>query len=309
MADASHDHAHAHASVGAESDFRLIVVALGLISVFLVAEVVVAVLAHSLALFADSGHMLSDVGALALSAWAIRVSKRPSSSRWTYGLQRAEILSAAINGVALVAIAVVIGIAALERLVSPQPVRGGLVLAVAIVGALVNVLATAVLSRANRTSLNVRGAYLHIVTDLYAFVGTAIAGLVILLAHWNQADSVASLVVVALMLRASWTLLKESGEIFLQASPQSLDLERVRSRLGEIPDVLGVHDLHAWTLTSGSYTVTAHVVVESHCFATGHAPQILDALQGCLTRDFGVSHSTFQLEPSGHVDHEDELHT
>ncbi len=308
MTDAPH-HQHSHVGVSAQSDFRLIVVALALLSVFLVGEVAAAVVGHSLALFADSGHMLSDVGALALSAWAIRMAKRPSGGRWTYGLQRAEILSAAINGVALAAIALLIGVAAVQRLVFPQHVRGGLVLAVAVVGALVNVLATTVLSRANRTSLNVRGAYLHIVTDLYAFVGTAIAGLVILLSHWNQADSVASLVVVALMLRASWSLLKESGEIFLQASPQSLDLEQVRSRLGEIPDVLEVHDLHAWTLTSGSYTVTAHIVIQGHCFDTGHAPQILDALQSRLSSDFGVTHSTFQLEPSGHVDHEDELHS
>lgn len=166
-------------------------------------------------------------------------------------------------------------------------------LAVAIIGAVVNMIATLVLSRANRTSLNMRGAYLHILTDLYAFIGTAIAGLIILLTHWNRADSMASLVVVGLMARAAWGLLKESGKILLQASPDSLDLEEIQSHLGEVPHVLGVHDLHAWTVTSGSYKVSAHAIVEDRCFDTGHTPQILDALQDCLASHFSVVHATF----------------
>jgi cobalt-zinc-cadmium efflux system protein len=308
MADAPDRHGHPHAT-SAESDYRLVLIALILISAFLIFEVVAAVFGRSLVLFADAGHMLTDVGALILSAWAIRLAKRPAGGRWTFGLQRAGILSAAINGVALVGISLLIGVEAIQRLITPHHVHGGLVLGVAIIGAVVNVIATLVLSRANRTSLNMRGAYLHILTDLYAFIGTAIAGLIILLTHWNQADSIASLVVVGLMARASWGLLKESGKILLQASPDSLNLEEIRSHLGEVPHVLGVHDLHAWTVTSDSYTVSAHIVVEDHCFGTGHAPQILDALQDCLMSHFSVAHVTFQLETAAHADHEDELHS
>jgi cobalt-zinc-cadmium efflux system protein len=298
---------HSH-TVAATSDIRYVLIALGLISVFLVGEVTAGILGHSLALFADAGHMVSDVTALALSAWAIRLARRPAEGRWTFGLQRAEILSAAASGVALFAISLLIVVGAVQRLISPHPVRGGLVLVVALVGALINVLATWALSKANRESLNVRGAYVHIVTDLYAFIGTAIAGLVIVLTGWNRADAIASLVVVALMTYAAWGLLRDAGRILLQAAPESLELADIRAHLSGVPHVLDVHDLHVWTVTSGSHTVSAHVIVEDHCFDTGHAPQILDALQRCLVDHFDVEHATFQLEPSSHLNHEGKLH-
>ena len=196
---------------------RYVLVTLGLISAFLVGEVIAAVLGHSLALFADAAHMSTDVVALTLSAWAIRLARRPAEGRWTFGLQRAEILSAAANGVALAAISLLIAVEAIQRLINPHHVRGSLVLVVALVGALNNVVATWVLSKANRRSLNVRGAYVHIVTDLYAFVGTAIAGLIIVLTGFNRADSIASLIVVVLMAYAAWGLLREAGRILLQA--------------------------------------------------------------------------------------------
>ena len=282
---------------------------LALISLFLIGEVIAAVLGHSLALYADAGHMLSDVAALALSAWAIRLARRPAEGRWTFGLQRAEILSAAASGVALFAISLLITVGAIQRLVHPHHVRGNLVLIVAIVGALINVVATTVLSKANRQSLNVRGAYLHIVTDLYAFVGTAIAGVIIVFTGWNRADSIASLVVVALMSFAAWGLLRDAGRILLQAAPENLAIADIRAHLSEVPHVLDVHDLHVWTVSSGSHTVSAHVIVEDHCFDTGHAPQILDALQRCLVEHFDVEHATFQLEPASHLNHEGKLHT
>ena len=281
---------------------------LALISLFLIGEVIAAVLGHSLALYADAGHMLSDVAALALSAWAIRLARRPAEGRWTFGLQRAEILSAAASGVALFAISLLITVGAIQRLVHPHHVRGNLVLIVAIVGALINVVATTVLSKANRQSLNVRGAYLHIVTDLYAFVGTAIAGVIIVFTGWNRADSIASLVVVALMSFAAWGLLRDAGRILLQAAPENLAIADIRAHLSEVPHVLDVHDLHVWTVSSGSHTVSAHVIVEDHCFDTGHAPQILDALQRCLVEHFDVEHATFQLEPASHLNHEGKLH-
>ncbi|MHB8293367.1 MAG: cation diffusion facilitator family transporter [Acidimicrobiales bacterium] len=300
-------HGHSH-GVSADADVRLLLIALGLIAVFMVGEVIAAVVGRSLALFADAGHMLTDVGALVASVWAIRLAARPAKGRWTYGFERAEILSAAVNGVSLVAIGLLIGVEAISRLVAPAPVDGGLMLGVALVGAAVNVAAAAVLARANRSSLNVRGAYGHILTDLYAFVGTAAAGLVIVLTGWRRADSVAALLVVALMGRTAWGLLRDAGRVLLQAAPDDLDLGEVRSHLRGVDHVLDVHDLHAWTVTSGSPTLAAHVVIEDHCFVAGHAPQVLDALQACLAGHFDVGHATFQLEPASHGAHEEGAH-
>ncbi len=274
----------------------------------MVGEVVAAVASGSLALLADAGHMITDVGALGASIWAARLAARPAGGRWTYGLKRAEILSAAGNGVMLVMIAAVIVVEAVSRLVRPPSVAGSVVLAVALAGAAVNVAATAVLARANRTSLNVRGAFAHIVTDLYAFGGTAVAGLVIVSTGWSRADSVASLLVAALMARTARGLLRDAGRILLQGAPEQVSLPEVRAHITGLEHVLGVHDLHAWTVTSNLPTLSAHVVVEDHCFASGHAPQILDSLQACLGEHFDVEHSTFQLEPASHAAHEQGRH-
>lgn len=287
---------------------RYLAVALGLIAVFMVVELVAAVASGSLALFADAGHMLTDVGALAASVWAARLAVRPASGPWTFGLQRAEILSATGNGVLLVVVAVVIVIEAIRRLVAPPAVDGSVMLVVALAGAVVNVAATMVLARANRRSLNVQGAFAHVVTDLYAFLGTAAAGLVIVLTGWSRADAIASLVVAVLMLVAARRLLSKAGRILLQAAPEEISLDEVREHLSGVEHVVGVHDLHAWTVTSGLPTLSAHVVVEDHCFASGHAPQILDTLQSCLGSHFDVAHATFQLEPASHADHEQSRH-
>jgi cobalt-zinc-cadmium efflux system protein len=289
-------------------DARYLAAALVLILLFMAGEVVAAVLSGSLALLADAGHMLTDVAALGASIWAARLAARPAGGRWTYGLKRAEILSAAGNGIALVAMAAAIGVEAVGRLVAPSAVTGSVVLGVALGGAVVNLAATWILARADRSSLNVRGAFAHILTDLYAFAGTAAAGLVIILTGWSRADAVASLLVAALMLRAAWGLLGEAGLILLQAAPSTVSLETVRAHIAEVDHVLDVHDLHAWTLTSNLPTLSAHVVVEDHCFASGHAPQILDTLQACLGDHFDVEHSTFQLEPASHADHEHGRH-
>lgn len=298
---------HAHVS-GIDSDIRFVLIALVLISLFLVVEVVTAILGSSLALLADAGHMLSDVSALAMSAWALRLAKRPAQGRWTFGLKRAEILSAAASGVTLVAVALLIAVEAIQRLITPHHVAGGLVLVVAVVGALVNVVAAYVLAKANRKNLNVRGAYLHVVSDLYAFVGTAIAGLVIVLTKWERADSIASLFVVALMARSAWGLLRDAGRVLLQGTPDNVSLSDVRDHLSKVEHVLDVHDLHVWTVASDLPTLSAHVVVEDRCFDSGHAPRILDALQTCLTEHFAIEHATFQLEPATHVSHEEGLH-
>jgi len=300
-------HEHDAKALGA-ADRRYLAIALGLICCLMVGEAVAAAFSGSLVLFADAGHLLTDVGALAASLWAARLAARPAKGIWTFGLKRAEILSAGINGLSLAAIAVVIAVEAIVRLLHPTAVDGLVVLVVALTGVVVDLAATLVLARASRASLNVRGAFVHMVTDLYAFAGTAAAGLVILLTGFRRADALASLVVVALMAKAAWCLLRDSGRILLQGAPDRVDLGAVRNHLMEVDHVVGVHDLHAWTVTSGLPSLSAHVVVDDSCFATGHAPQILDQLQACLGAHFEVEHATFQLEPAGHSGHEPGTH-
>ena len=291
-----------------EADARYLGTALGLIVAFMVAEVVAAVLAGSVALLSDAGHMLTDAGALGASLWAIHLADRPAAGRMTFGFKRAEILSAAANGVTLAAFGVLLFATAVNRLVHPIAVHGGPVTAVAAVGVVVNVAATAILARANRRRLNISGALAHLVTDLWAFAGTLAAGIVIMTTGFDRADSIASLLIVALMARAAFRLLRASGRVLLEAAPEDMDLADVRSHMLELPEVAAVHDLHVWVLNSDLPAVSAHVVVDDRCFADGSAPRLLDQLQACLAGHFDVEHSTFQLEPAGHVDHEPHQH-
>jgi cobalt-zinc-cadmium efflux system protein len=286
------------------ADSRYLAVALSLIVAFMIVEVVVAVAVGSVALLADAGHMLTDAGALAGSIWAIRLAARPARGHWTFGFQRAEILSAAINGATLLVVALLVFYESVRRLANPPPVPGGPLVAIAALGVVVNVGATWVLAKANRTSLNVEGAFQHILTDAVAFIATLIAGVVLLTTGYRRADGIASLLVVALMLRAAWGLLRDSGRVLLEAAPASVDLTRVLQHLKESEHVLGVHDLHIWTVTSGTQALSAHVVVDDSCFLGGHAPQLLDEIQACLVGHFDVEHSTFQLETRGHAAHE-----
>jgi cobalt-zinc-cadmium efflux system protein len=302
----SHDHGRHEPQ--AERDLRLLLIALGLIVVFLVGELVAALLGHSLALLADAGHMLTDALALAAAAWANRLAVRPAGVRWTFGFARAEILSAAVNGVTLVVASAVVLVEAVRRLIAPVDVHGVVLLVVAAVGMAVNVVATLVLSRADRRSLNIAGAFAHVATDAYAFAATLIAGVVVLATGWQRADPVASLVVVALMLLAAWRLLRDSGRVLLEAVPEHVDIDSLRTHLLETTHVLDVHDLHVWTAGSRLPTVSAHVVVAEGCFSDGAAPQLLDELQACLAGHFDVEHSTFQLEPAGHTRHEAGAH-
>ena len=308
--DDEHDdggRAHAH-GVRPGADSRYLGLALALIAAFMLAEVIAAVFSGSLVLLADAGHMLTDVAALGASMWAARLAARPAQGSWTYGLKRAEILSAAVNGVTLAVIGAVIAVEAVRRLFAPPEVTGAVVLGVALAGAAVNVAATLVLARANRSSLNVRGAFAHLVTDLYAFLGTAVAGLVIVLTGWVRADAVASLLVASLMAQAAWGLLRDSGRILLQGAPEGVSLDDVRAHLARQDHVLDVHDLHAWTVTSGLPALSAHVVVDDTCFTGGHAPRLLDQLQACIAGHFDVEHSTFQFEPAAHAGHEPGTH-
>ena len=298
---------HQH-GVSADAERRYLWMALLLLAGFMLTEVVVAVLSGSLVLLSDAGHMLSDVAALAAALWAMRLAARPAAGSWTFGWKRAEILSAAGNGITLLVISGLIGFEAIRRLIDPPPVSGGPVLVVALVGVVVNIAATWALARANRSSLNVAGAFAHVLTDLYAFIGTAVAGIVILVTGYTRADAIASLVVVALMLHAAWGLLRDSGRVLLEAAPREVDLDEVRGHLLDLPEVVAVHDLHVWTVTSNLSAVSAHVVVDELCFQNGFAPQVLDRLQACLGGHFDVEHSTFQLEPAGHARHETGMH-
>jgi cobalt-zinc-cadmium efflux system protein len=293
---------------GPGADARYLVVALLLLAAFMVAEVIAGVLSGSLALLSDAGHMLSDVGALAVALWAIRLAARPASGAWTFGWKRAEILSAAGNGITLLVVSSIVTVEAVSRLLHPPEVAGGVVIVVAAAGVAVNVAAAWVLARADRASLNIQGAFRHVLTDLYGFIGTLIAGVIIVVTGWTQADAIASLLVVALMLKAAWELLRDSGRVLLEAAPEGMDLEDVRAHLLATGHVRGVHDLHVWTVTSGLPTLSAHIVVDDSCFHDGHAPQLLDALQACLTGHFDVEHSTFQLEAAAHAGHETGTH-
>ena len=298
---------HTH-GVSSDADRRHLRIALVLLGAFMVGEVVVAFAADSLVLRSDAGHMLSDVGAIAAALWAMRLAARPATGVWTFGWKRAEILSAALNGITLLVVSGIVTFEAVRRLVHPPDTQGGPVLVVALVGVAVNLAATWVLARANRSSLNVEGAFRHLLTDLYGFLGTLVAALVIIVTGFTRADPIASLVVVVLMVHAAWGLLRDSGRILLEVAPASTDLDEIRAHLLREPHVHDIHDLHVWTVTSALPALSAHVVVDDSCFTDGHAPQLLDELQACLVGHFDVEHSTFQLEPAGHSRHEQGAH-
>ncbi len=302
-AASGHDH-----GVGPGADRRYLVAALAVLGAFLIAEVAVALVSGSLALLSDAGHMLSDVAAIAAALWAAHLAARPATGIWTFGLKRAEILSAAGNGVTLLVVSAVVTVEAVRRLVTAPSVEGGPVLAVALVGVVVNVVTAWLLARANRSSLNVEGAYQHILTDLYGFLGTAAAAVVILLTGWTRADALASLLVVVLMVRAGAGLLRDSGRVLLEAAPEDVDLDELRAHLMNNAHVRDVHDLHVWTVTSQLPALSAHVVVDDECFREDHTPQVLDELQSCIDGHFDVEHSTFQIERASHAEHERGTH-
>ncbi|MGH8889473.1 MAG: cation diffusion facilitator family transporter [Acidothermaceae bacterium] len=312
MSGVLHDpknHPPHHFGVGSRAgDERYLIAALGTLVAFMAGEVVVAFSAHSLVLLSDAGHMLSDVVALAAALWAMRLARRPARGAWTFGWTRAEILSAAGNGIMLLVVGGLITFEAIDRLIAPPRVAGLPVLITALVGIVVNLAVGWVLSRAGRASLNVEGAFQHIMTDLYGFIGAAIAAIVVLTTGFRRADAIASLVVVLLMFKAAWGLLRESGRVLLEAAPESIALDVVRNHLLQTPHVRDVHDLHIWMLTSSLPTLSAHVVVDDECFTDNHAPRLLDELQACLTGHFDVEHSTFQFEPASHAGHEGGAH-
>jgi cobalt-zinc-cadmium efflux system protein len=272
--------------------------ALLLIAGLMVVEVVAGIAASSLALLADAGHMLTDAAALAFALVAARMAVRPAAGRWTFGYSRLEILAAQANGLTLGLVALWIIWSAVHRLADPEDVRGGLVLVVAAVGVVVSLAASLVLARASRESLNVRGAFLHVATDMAAFAAAAVAGALILATGWDRFDPIASLLVAALMLWSSWRLLRESTVIFMETSGE-IDPREVREALLAEPDVVDIHDLHVWTVTSGFPALSAHVLVgyDSDC----HAARA--RLERLLSERFHLEHTTLQVEhaPAGRL--------
>jgi cobalt-zinc-cadmium efflux system protein len=284
-----HDH---HGHVHGDADARLLGAAFALILAFMVAEVVAGIVGSSLALLSDAGHMLTDAVALGLALLALRLAERPPAGSFTYGLRRAEILSAQVNGITLLLLGIWIVYEGIRRLIDPPGVEGALVLVVAIVGIVVNVAAARLIASAQRRSLNVEGAFRHILTDLFAFVATAIAGAVILIWGFDRADGIASMLIAASMLWASFGLLRDSGRIFMEAAPRGLDPEEIGRTLAAEDGVVEVHDLHVWEVTSGMPAISAHMLVERD--ADCHEARWKAAR--LLADRFGVEHSTLQVE-------------
>ena len=291
----SHDHAHHTHGVSADADRRQLAIAFALIVGLMAVEVAAGIVAHSLALLSDAAHMLTDAAAIGLSLVAARLALRPAEGVFTYGLKRVEILSAQANGVTLLVLACFIVYEAIHRLVAPPEVRAGLVLVVALGGVAVNLVAAWTLAKADRRSLNVEGSFQHIVTDLYAFLGTAVAAVIILGTGFHRADPIASLLVGALMLRSAYGLLKDSGRVFLEAAPKGLSPDTIGHALVGEAGVVEVHDLHVWEVTSGFPALSAHVLVgrDTDCHASRRA------LEEILRDRFGIEHTTLQIDHEG----------
>jgi cobalt-zinc-cadmium efflux system protein len=268
--------------------------ALALILAFMVVEIVAGVLASSLALLSDAGHMLTDAAALALSLAAARLAERGATGSLTYGLGRAEILSAQANGLTLLVLAGLIIYGAIGRLVSPPEVKGGIVLAVALAGIPLNLAAARILAggSGDERSLNVEGSYRHILTDLYGFIATAVAAAVIIATGFDRADAIASLLIAALMLQAAYSLLKASGRVFMEAAPAGLDPTEIGRALASQPGVVEVHDLHVWEVTSGFAALSAHIVVR----AGDDCHELRRSLQQLLEDRFDIHHTTLQVD-------------
>lgn len=285
--------AHAHsAQSAAGAGARRLMLVFGLVAGFLVVEVVGAVLTNSLALLADAGHMLTDAAGIGLALLAIWFARRPPSAQKSFGFYRVEIFAAVANAVILIGVAAYILYEAVQRLADPPEVAGLPMLGVAVIGLAVNLVSMRLLHAGAQASLNLRGAYLEVLGDLLGSVAVIVAGVVILLTGWVAIDPIASVVIAALILPRTWSLLREAVDVLLQATPRGVDLDEVRYHIRRAQGVLDAHDLHAWTLTSGIHVVSAHVVIQHDA----DAARVLDELCGCLADDFDFEHSTIQLE-------------
>jgi cobalt-zinc-cadmium efflux system protein len=278
--------------MGGPRDTRYLTGALVLIVAFMAVEVVVGILASSLALISDAAHMLTDAAAIALALIAARLAARPARGNLTYGWKRVEILSAQANGITLWLLAAWFGVEAVQRLRHPPEVAGGLVLVTALAGIVINIGASWLIARADRTSLNVEGAFQHILNDLFAFIATAVAGLVVLLTGWGRADAIAALVVAVLMAKAGWGLIRDSWRIFLEAAPRGTDVAAIDADLHAVDGVLDIHDLHVWEVTSGFPALSAHILVDrSH-----DCHERRQTITAILHERHGLEHTTLQVD-------------
>ncbi|MDQ1512200.1 MAG: cobalt-zinc-cadmium efflux system protein [Microbacteriaceae bacterium] len=299
-----HDHGASAANRG-----RL-TVALTISSVILLAEIVGAVLTGSLALIVDAGHLLTDVGGLAMALLAASLAARAATSKRTWGFARAEVLAATAQAAVLLAVGLFVLVEGIRRLVTPPDVPSAGLLLFGIIGLVGNLVSIAVLSGARTAGFNLRAAFLEVVNDALGSLAVIVAAVVIALTGWQRADAVAGILIGVLILPRAFVLLRDTVDVLLESAPAGLDLDAVRIHLLQQDHVLGVHDLHATQIASGLPVLTAHVTIEEECFTDGHTRQILDALQACVAEHFpvAVEHSTFQLEPAAHQGHEHTVH-
>ncbi len=293
-----------HAVTATNAHRNRLIVVLVITFAVLIAEVVGGLIAGSLALLADAGHVLTDATGLIMALIAASLATRAATVKRTFGLQRAEVLAALGNALLLVAVAVWVVIMAVERLREPVEIHSGLMLAVAVVGALANLAGLLVLRPAQSKSLNMRGAYLEVFGDFVGSLAVIVAAVLILITGWTPFDAIASLAIVILIIPRAWSLLREVVDVLLEATPRGVDLDEVRDHILRVRGVVDVHDLHAWTITSGVPVLSAHVIVDHACISEGRSGEVLDRLGECLGGHFDVSHCTFQLEPVGHQEHE-----
>ena len=302
-----HDHGAAHGTAAAAHRGRLAIV-LALTGSVSVVEVVGALLSGSLALLADAAHMATDAVGIGMALGAVTLAQRPARGRRTFGWQRIEVLAAVANGLLLLGVGCYVVVEGIRRVGDPPDIHSGWMLGVAVVGLGVNVVSLSLLHRGHRESLNTRGAYLEVVGDAFGSVAVIVAALVISTTGWTGADLVASFAVGVLVLPRAWSLLREAFDVLLEAAPRGVDLVEVRAHVLGVPGVLDVHDLHAWTITSGLPVLSAHVVVSDEALADGHGGRVLDALCSCLGDHFDLEHCTFQLESPSHRTHESPVH-
>ena len=300
-------HGAGHGTAAAAHRGRLAVV-LALTGAVFVVELVGALLSGSLALLADAGHMATDALGIGMALGAVGLAQRPARGRRTFGWQRIEVLAAVGNGLLLLLVGGYVVVEAIRRIGDPPEIHSGWMLGVAVLGLAVNVGSLSLLHAGQGESLNTRGAYLEVVGDALGSVAVIVAAVVILTTGWTGADVVASLAVGALVLPRAWSLLREALDVLLEAAPRGVDLEQVRAHVLGVSGVLDVHDLHAWTITSGLPVLSAHVVVTEEVLADGHGGRVLDALCSCLGDHFDLEHCTFQLEAPGHRGHEAPVH-
>jgi len=300
----SHDHDHAK---GMTNRVRLSI-AIAIVAAFLIVELVGALLAGSLALFADAGHMFSDLLGLVIALVALGIAARPATDRQTFGYQRAEVFGALANGLILLGVAVYVAIEGVQRLFEPSEVLGVPMLIVAGVGLLANVTVMLVL-RGGEKTIGMRGAYLEVLGDLFGSIAAVVAGVVILTTGFTQADAIASLVIAALIVPRAISLLRDVFHVLSQAVPSNMNVAEIREHLLGATGVIDVHDVHVWAITSGAPVFSAHVVVTKELFASGGTGKLLDELGTCMAGHFDVEHSTFQLEPEEHAAHEEHVHS